>query len=140
LRQVEGELEALRRSSAARINGLEGQLRDTATAAAAADTAAAIAAHKIELLERELSNQATIFELKLAAAEDSATKSTRIARLEERIYVAGLQAELNALKNPRNLASGEISRSDRAVSKATMVTLWFEPTTYGCFLSGLPTG
>ena len=71
-----------------------------ATAATAADSAAATAAHKIEPLEHKLSTQATIFELKLAAAEDSTTKSTRIARLEERIYVASLRAELSALKNP----------------------------------------
>jgi hypothetical protein len=109
---VENELEVLKRSSAARIDALEGQLRAAATAAAAAttavacaaaaaaDSAAATAAHKIELLEYHLSTQATIFELKLAAAEDSTTKSIRIARLEERISVASLRAELSTRKNP----------------------------------------
>lgn len=116
---MENELEVLKRSSAARIDALEGQLRAAATAAAAADFAAAAAttaaacaaaaaadsaattaAHKIELLEYHLSTQATIFELKLAAAEDSTTKSIRIARLEERVSVASLRAELSARKNP----------------------------------------
>jgi hypothetical protein len=71
-----------------------------ATAAAAAANAAVTAAHEIELLENKLSTQATIFELKLTAAKDSSTKSIRIARLEERISVASLRAELSARKNP----------------------------------------
>jgi hypothetical protein len=58
---VEDELEVLKRSSTAGIGALEGQLR-----ADAAGFAAATAAHKI--LEHKLSAQATIFELKLAAA------------------------------------------------------------------------
>lgn len=115
---MEDELEVLKRSSAARIGALEGQLRAAAiaavaansaaaaadsaaaTAAVAANSAAATATHKIELLEYKLSTQVTIFELKLAAAEASATKSIRVARLEDQIYVASLRAELSALKNP----------------------------------------
>jgi hypothetical protein len=145
---VENELEELKRSSAARIGALEGQLRAAATAAAAADSAAAAAAltaaHKIELLEhklsaqetifehklstqetifeqklstqetifeqklstqetifeQKLSTQETVFELKLAAARDATTRSIRIARLEERISVASLRAQLSAMRNP----------------------------------------
>ncbi len=113
LRQAKDELEELERSSAARICDLEGQLRAAATAAPAADAAAATvaaaaaakfaadsaaasAAHKIELLEHKLSAQASFFELKLAT-------SVRIARLEERIYMAGLRAEVSALRNPLGL-------------------------------------
>jgi hypothetical protein len=109
--RVENELETLWWSSTARIVALEEQLRAATIAAVAADFAAAAklaavtadaaaaaaiatadadaatvaAAHKIEPLEHKLSAQETIFELKLAAAEDGAKKSMRIARLEERI-------------------------------------------------------
>ena len=64
------------------------KLRVAVAAKSAADsttaTAASSAAHKVEFLEYKLSSQEKLFEVKLAAA-------TNLARLEERISVAGLQ-------------------------------------------------
>lgn len=108
---MEEELEALRQSSTARISALEGELRaaDAAAvvashaadiAAAAADKAAALEAQNVKHLEYKLLTQAELFETKLEAAESRATKSIRIARLEERISVAGLRAELSSMRNP----------------------------------------